>query len=339
MTPALPLDPQNNFEARVKSLVLNTLISSHTKRSYSHSLDLFFTWFRSHQPLNFTKTAVIDFIASLPPDLSSATINRHITVVKLLAREASDAELLPQHVAAAIGRVKGRKKLGKRLGSWLTIDQAEQILTLPDPEKLSGARDMVILGVLIGCGLRRDELAHITPAHIQQREGRWLIVDIVGKHNHMRSVPMPLWCKELIDDYGDKLRTALCYYENSDESLLYSINKGGRPKAGMTAQSIFYVVKGYAAKLGVELAPHDLRRTFARLAYNGKSDIREIKESLGHASILTTELYLGKQQSITDAPCDHLGMVVSRRRSALATAIATEPETQSGRSGEPETTA
>ena len=71
---------------------------------------------------------------------------------------------------------------------------------------------------------------------------------------------------------------------------------------------MYLIVKGYAEKLGIEIAPHDLRRTFAKLAHRGHSPLEQIQLSLGHESILTTERYLGVRQSLTDAPCDHLGI-------------------------------
>jgi integrase len=76
----------------------------------------------------------------------------------------------------------------------------------------------------------------------------------------------------------------------------------------MTPQSVFEVVVGYGERIGVKLAPHDLRRTFANLAYKGHAPLEQIQISLGHASIQTTERYLGVRQDFTDAPCDRLGI-------------------------------
>ncbi|MGD0093383.1 MAG: site-specific integrase [Planctomycetota bacterium] len=79
----------------------------------------------------------------------------------------------------------------------------------------------------------------------------------------------------------------------------------------MTTQSIFEVVKLYGAKIGApDLAPHDLRRTFAKLAHKGRAALEQIQLSLGHASITTAQHYLGVRQDLVDAPCDHLGLSV-----------------------------
>ena len=68
-------------------------------------------------------------------------------------------------------------------------------------------------------------------------------------------------------------------------------------------------LRSYAERLGFgKIARHDLRRTFANIARNGGSALDQIKWSLGHGSIQTTERYLGVEQDLTDAPCDHLGL-------------------------------
>jgi integrase len=93
--------------------------------------------------------------------------------------------------------------------------------------------------------------------------------------------------------------------------LLRAVNKGDRIVGdGMTAQSVFESVQQYGRRIGMAIAPHDLRRTFAKLAHKGHAALEQIQISLGHASIHTTERYLGIEQDLTDAPCDHLGLRV-----------------------------
>jgi integrase len=77
---------------------------------------------------------------------------------------------------------------------------------------------------------------------------------------------------------------------------------------GISPQSVFSIVRGYGIDLHVNVAPHDLRRTFANLAYHGHAPLEQIQFALGHSSIVTTERYLGIRQDLADAPCDHLGL-------------------------------
>jgi site-specific recombinase XerD len=199
--------------------------------------------------------------------------------------------------------VKGVKREGTRTGNWLTLSQAETFINSPDVATLKGRRDRALLAIMIGSGLRREETASLTLEHIQQREGRWVIVDLIGEGGRMRTVPMPSWAKASIDDW-----TNIAGFASG--RVFRPVNKGGRVSGdGMTAQSIFETVKLYAEQIGLKgIAPHDLRRTFAKLAHKGRAALEQIQLSLGHASIQTTERYLGVQQDLTDAPCDHLGL-------------------------------
>ncbi len=87
------------------------------------------------------------------------------------------------------------------------------------------------------------------------------------------------------------------------------MNKGDRVVGdSLTSQAVQDIVKEYAAKCGYELAAHDLRRTFAKLARKGGADLMQIQLTLGHASVSTTERYIGEQQDLTSAPCDVLGL-------------------------------
>jgi integrase len=158
------------------------------------------------------------------------------------------------------------------------------------------------LGLLLACGLRRAELATLDVKHIGQREGRWVVVDLEGKHGRIRTVPMPAWVKLWIDDW-------MAAAGISAGALLRAVSKGGLVQGqGLTPQAIYYVVAGYAAWLGVALTPHDLRRTFGKLAHHGGSPLEQIQLSYGHASLTTTERCLGVRQDFLDSPCDRLGL-------------------------------
>jgi site-specific recombinase XerD len=189
----------------------------------------------------------------------------------------------------------------------LTKPLAEALLLEPDSRTRKGKRDRALLAVMLGCGLRREETAALTLAHIQQRDGRWVIVDLIGKGKRVRSVPMPSWAKAAIDVWV----TAASL---TDRALLRPVNKGDRVAGErMTAQAVFNTVKAYAAAIGLsDFAPHDLRRSYAKLAHKGHAPLEQIQISLGHASIQTTERYLGVEQDFTDAPCDHLGLKIAR---------------------------
>src|ERR1700704_2807754 len=188
---------------RLKMLVLDSVSSPITKRVYNLGLDEFFEWFGREPRPGFTKATVSAWRVALEARaLGSISINVRITAVRKLAVEAADNGLLAPELAAGITRIKGVKSKGVRVGNWLSIRQAQTLLNTPDVSLKKGLRDRAILAVLLGCGLRRSEVASITFRHIQQRDARWCIVDLIGKHGRVRTVPMPTWVKKAVDAWA-----------------------------------------------------------------------------------------------------------------------------------------
>lgn len=287
----------------VIDLVCNAVTSIHTRRAYSRALTEFIAWHSATGQSGFTKATVQAHITALRnAGVSASSINQRLTAIRKLAVELADNGVIDHSTAQAIARAEGVRQEGKRLGNWLSKEQAQQLIGLPNAATVKGLRDRAILAVLLGCGLRREECAALTVDHIQQREGRWVIVDLVGKRSKTRSVPMPAWAKAAIDSYTQAAGIPA-------GMLFRSVRKGDKLTGdSMTAQAIFDVVKSYAGAIGVEVRPHDLRRTFAKLAHKGNAPIEQIQLSLGHSSVQTTERYIGVQQDLHSAPCDALGL-------------------------------
>src|SRR5579864_3277041 len=187
---------------RLKALVLDSVSSPITKRVYNLGLDEFFAWFSREARQGFTKATVSAWRVALEArGLGSVSINVRITAVRKLAVEAADNGLLTPELAAGISRVKGAKSKGVRVGNWLSLRQAQALLNAPDTTTKKGLRDRAMLAILLGCGLRRSEVAALALAHIQQRDNRWCIVDLVGKHGRVRTIPMPTWTKGAVDSW------------------------------------------------------------------------------------------------------------------------------------------
>jgi site-specific recombinase XerD len=235
--------------------------------------------------------------------LAPSTINQRLAAVRRLASESSDTGLLSPELAAGIRRVKGVKQLGVRLGNWLTAQEGRALVNAPTSETLRGKRDRAILAVLLGCGLRRSELVHLKVEHLQRREEHWAVVDLVGKGGHVRTILVPQWVKARIDDWTQASGT-------TSGRLLRAINKNGVVWGeGLTEKVVWYVVKNFAKTVGIEkVAPHDLRRTCARLCHVSGGELEQIQFLLGHVSVETTERYLGCKQKIRDAVNDRLGI-------------------------------
>src|SRR5438876_9530084 len=187
---------------QAKSAVLNSLPSKDSQRGYRQAIDEFIAWYCSEPRLSFNKAVVTRYRIHLESrQLAPGTINGRLAAVRRLAYEAADSGLLSLDLAAGIRRVKGPKNLGVRLGNWLTADQAKALWQVPDPNTLKGKRDRALLGILLGCGLRRREAAELEFAHIQRREDHWALVDLVGKGQHVRTVPVPDWVQAAIHSW------------------------------------------------------------------------------------------------------------------------------------------
>jgi len=294
---------RSDFEG-IARMLCDSVNSIHTRRAYGRALVDFLTWYDTagRPPLN--KMVVQAHIRDLKDrGQGAAGINQRISAIRKLIKEAADNGLIDSGIAAGILRVEGVRKEGKRLGCWLSKADAQRLINSPDITTLKGLRDRALMAVMVGCGLRRSEVSSLTFCHIQQREARWVIVDLIGKRNKTRSVPMPSFTKAAIDAWSTAAGLSSSGY------VFRPINKGGRLAGDhLTPQSIFETVKLYADALNLSIAPHDLRRTFAKLARKGGADLKQIQLTLGHASIKTTEIYLGEEQNLTDAPCDRLGL-------------------------------
>jgi site-specific recombinase XerD len=154
-----------------KNAVLNSLAAASSQESYGHAIDEFIGWYCSEPRLAFNRTVVLRYRLFLEQkNLALSTINVRLAAVRRLALEASDTGLLSPELAAGIHRVKGAKRLGVRIGNWLTIEQARALLQQSPADALRAKRDRAILAVLIGFGLRRAELVALKAEDFQIRE-------------------------------------------------------------------------------------------------------------------------------------------------------------------------
>ena len=234
-------------------------------------------------------------------NLAPSTINVRLAAVRWLAYEASDTGLLSPDLAAGIRRVKGAKRLGVRVDNWLTVDQPWILLGEPS-DSLRGKRDRAILALLIGCGLRQAELVGLGTEDFQVREEHWVIADLIGKGRHIRTVPIPTWTKRAVDEW----MTAAGI---NNGAVFRRVSRLGRIwGAGITPKAIWHIVTAAARRADIKnLAPHDLR-TCARLCHLAGGELEQIQFLLGHASVQTTERYLGCKQKLSQAVNDHLGL-------------------------------
>jgi site-specific recombinase XerD len=277
-----------------KLAVLNSLGSPASRRVYGYAIDQFVAWYCSEPRLAFNRIVVVRYRMYLESrSLAANTINQQLAAVRRLAHEAADSGLLSPELAAGISRVKGVKQLGFRSGNWLSAEQSSQVLKHARGGSMRAKRDYAMLAMLFGCGFRRSELVGLELDEIQMRQGHWAAVDLIGKGGHIRTVPIPNWVKAALDQWTQS--AGVC-----EGKIFRAV--AGRGKVwgrGLSQNVVWYVVRTCCERAGLEhIAPHDLRRTCAKLCHDRGGELEQIQFLLGHASVQTTERYLGCKQNL-----------------------------------------
>jgi site-specific recombinase XerD len=240
--------------------------------------------------------------------LAANTINQQLAAVRRLAHEAADSGLLSPELAAGISRVKGVKQLGFRSGNWLSVEQSSEVLKHAHGDSIRAKRDYAMLAMLFGCGFRRSELVGLEMDEVQMRQGHWAVVDLIGKGGHIRTVPIPEWVKAALDHW-----IAAAWV--TEGRIFRAVARAGKVWGkGISQNVVWYVVKDCRERAGLQhIAPHDLRRTCAKLCHTSGGELEQIQFLLGHASVQTTERYLGCKQNIGHPVNDLFDLRTDRR--------------------------
>ena len=283
--------------------------SDGTARKYTERLQHFAAWLREYgQPLD--KRAVGAYRRELASEgKAPSTINGHLVAVRALLREAAEMNLIPYEQAERMASIKGVRQKGARLGNWLAREDAQQLLDAPDTETLKGKRDRAILALMLFCGLRRSEVTGMSLAHLQEREGHTVIADLLGKGGRVRTLKVPVPVMRAIEIWLEASGRELA----GEAPVFAALRKGDQlASERLSDQAIYKLVVKYAEAIGQPaLRPHDLRRTFARLARKGEAPLEQISLTLGHARLETTQRYLGSELDLDASAPDFVGLRMS----------------------------
>lgn len=199
------------------------------------------------------------------------------------------------------GAVQVETRKGTKAHTWLSQKQVAKITALCG-DSLKGKRDWIVLGLLLGAGLRREELATLTFSALKQqpqKNGKMRdVLEVIGKGAKSRVIPIS-------EKLGDHLRE----WREIVGGGMVARSLGMKKELGesMSAVAIFHLVSKYGEEIGVPgLAPHDLRRTYAQLGYEAGIPITQISTLLGHSSVTTTQRYLNLSLDLETTASDFI---------------------------------
>ncbi|MEM1031626.1 MAG: site-specific tyrosine recombinase XerD [Myxococcota bacterium] len=176
-----------------------------------------------------------------------------------------------------------RPRMGRRLPSVLDGEEVERLLAAPDATTSRGRRDRAMLFLMYAAGLRVTELVQLEVADLDRRRG---VVRAFGKGGRRRLVPVGEPAVAAVDAYlPDRAQ-----HRRADRSAVLFLSPRG---AALTRQAFFYAIRKYARAAGIQksVSPHKLRHSFATHLLEGGADLRSVQAMLGHADVVTTEIY------------------------------------------------
>lgn len=277
-------------------------LSANTLLAYSRDLDLL------HAELTEGGTSTVEgitarqlvlHVAGLRSEhsMAAASVARHLATIKVYFRWLRARQMIDQNPADALDR----PTKWKNLPGVLTPMQVKALLDAPGPievkmepkpararsaqDRVLWLRDRALLELLYASGLRASEVAGVCKSDLIETLG---VVRVTGKGNKQRLVPMGEPAREAVRRYLEECRPVLRRKGGSDKGRLL-LSRTGRP---LERVAVWQVVTGHAQAAGLrEVHPHTLRHSFATHLLIGGADLRVVQALLGHADIVTTQIY------------------------------------------------
>ena len=299
-------DASGAYEAWINHLTSARRLSGHTLTAYRRDVAGLFSFLSAH----FGRQVCVADLADLKPsdfraylaarrDLRQGKALSNRSVARTLSGLRSFFRFLERDgkaSAAAVNSIRS-PRLPHALPKPIAAAQAENIVSEAgkiDPRAWVNARDVALVTLLYGCGLRLSEALSLTRRDLSQSD----MIRITGKGRKTRLVPMLPVVHAAVGRYLD-----LCPFDTGEDAPVFRGIRGG-PLNPRQAQELLRLLRG---RLGLpeSATPHALRHSFATHLLGNGADLRTIQELLGHASLSTTQVY-------TEVDSDRLMSVYER---------------------------
>ncbi|MBM78742.1 MAG: tyrosine recombinase XerD [Crocinitomicaceae bacterium] len=268
-------------------LLLERSLSKNTVDGYIRDVKKFCDFFSNKIPQKMYNSIDSDdfqgFLSFLHDEkISARSQSRAISSIKSFYKYL----LLEKLISSNPSELIETPKIGRKLPEFLTIEEIDELIAAIDRSKPDGERNVAIIEVLYGCGLRVSELINLSISEIYWDEG---FVRIIGKGDKQRLVPLGSVATKHLKIYLETIRNKHKKIESGCEDIVF-LNKLGNK---ISRVMIFKIIKNLTSKSGIKktVSPHTLRHSFATHLVEGGADLRAVQEMLGHESITTTEVY------------------------------------------------
>ena len=272
------------------SLTAEKGLSRNTLLAYGRDLRRYTDFLKKKKVASFesvTRCEIMDFLMTEKDrGLEPASIARALVALRMLHRFLANEGKIAQDVTDALES----PKLWKHLPEVLSVSEVETLLSAPDSRKLHGLRDLALLELLYASGLRASEIASLKVSQVDLESG---ILRVMGKGSKERMVPVGKKAREVLARYLKRTRPDWAGDGSGD--FLF-ISRAGKP---ISRQTVWAILKKYAkeGRVRKKIYPHILRHSFATHLLENGADLRVVQELLGHADIVTTQIYTHMDKS------------------------------------------
>lgn len=268
-------------------------LADSTKRQYKRALQRFF----SETGARITDPDALAQHAETLPRSGRAFLKAAVRLFTQGMATTIKGQATPENlsqVQAALYRIEALQEAvptsngkGTKAHNWLSQSQVKRMLDSCEQD-IRGQRDRLGLGFLVAAGLRREEAVNLRfeDVRLQPIKGKIrTVLAVRGKGSKDRVVPISDALANAIDEWAKVV--------GGKGRILRSLGMNREPGDSLSGQGLFEIVRKRGQAIGKpNLAPHDLRRTYAQLGYEAGVPITQISRLLGHASVETTQRYL-----------------------------------------------
>lgn len=267
------------------SLAIEKGLSRNTLMAYRRDLGRYAAFLEKKKIVSMAKVRrreIMDFMLhEKDRDLEPASVARALVAIRMFHRFLTEEGKLSENVTDVLES----PKLWKKLPECLTLAEVERLLRAPNARRAQGIRDQAVLELMYATGLRATEVTTLKLSSLDFQDGT---VRIMGKGSKERIVPMGRKSRESVRRYMAGTRSEWVGPNEKGDALF--VTRQGRP---MSRQSVWAILKKYARTSGIrkKIYPHILRHSFATHLLENGADLRVVQELLGHADIVTTQIY------------------------------------------------